>query len=186
MNNKSSSTEQILRFLLLAFVGWFLIQNIFKPKTDTALPPRAALTLAQAFKGIDPAQGPLLTEVEALKEKEKLKADINKSPQDDLAYWSRLRQGLIDQYILGTLEVKERKSGFLGLGPVVKYFPVYDEIITHAKGDQIDAQALYQTGDLEWRQSIQKNALPSPESATALEALVHKGRSQSTFLDLDI
>lgn len=186
MNNQSSSVERILRFVLLAVAGWFLFRGVLNPPAQDTVPPRPALSLAQAFKGIDPAQGPALTEVEALKEEKKLEADITKSPQDDLAYWSRLRLALIDQYVHNNLEVKERKSGFLGLGPRVKYFPAYDEIITHAKGDPIDAQALYQVGDLFWRQSTQNNGQPSGEAATALEALIHKGRGKSAFLDHSI
>jgi YidC/Oxa1 family membrane protein insertase len=186
MNNQGSSKEQIFRFFILAFVGWFLFQNVFNAKKDTNSPDRPALTLVQAFQGIDPKQGPLLTPVQALAEEKKLNADIAKNGKDPLSYWARLRIGLMHQYIHDDLVTKERKSGFLGLGPRVKYFPAYDEIITHAHGDPVDAQALYQTGDLMWRQSTQNGGQPSSEAATALEALVHKGRGSSAFLDNNI
>lgn len=186
MNNQRSSGGQFFQFLLLAMGGMLLFQHFFGPKPTPSAPPRPALTVPQTFKGIDPAQGPLLSKTEALSEEKKLKADIAKNPQDPLAYSSRLRVGLIQQYILQNLETKTRKSGWFGWGATVKYFPVYDEIVTHAAGDAIEAQALYQSGDLLWRQSTQNGGLPSQEAATALEALVHKGRGSSTFLDNEI
>lgn len=187
MNKQRSSGEQFFQFLLLSLGAMLLFQYFFPQNNKApAVPPRPALTLAQAFKGIDPAQGPILTETEALAEEKRLKADIAKNPQDALAHSSRLRVGLIQQYILNTLEAKTRKSGFLSMGPMVKYFPVYDEVIQHAAGTPIEAQAIYQSGDLLWRQSIQNGGLPSQEAATTLETLVHKGRGSSEFLDNQI
>ena len=183
MNKPRSSGEQFSQWLLLALGGMLLFQYFFPQKKAPVAPPRPTLTLAQAFKGIDPAQGPLLSPSAALAEEKKLQADIDKNPQDPLAHSSRLRVGLIQQYILKNLKVETRKSGFLNLGPMAKFFPVYDEIIRHAAGDAIEAQALYQSGDLMWRQSTQKNGLPSQEAASTLESLVHKGRGSSTFLD---
>ena len=186
MNKPRSSGEQFFQFLLLALGSWMLFQYFFKPPAGSVAPPRPALSVTQAFKGIDPAQGPALTEVQAIAEEKKLQADITKNAQDPYSYWARLRKGLIQQYVLKNLESKERKGGFLGMGARVKYFPAYDEIISKASGDAIDAQALYQTGDLLWRQSTQNGGLPSQEAATALEALVHKGRGSSAFLDQQI
>lgn len=191
MNNQRSSSEQFFQFLLLAFGGMLLFRYFFpQPAATNSVPPRPAYTLVQAFKGIDPAQGPALTQTTALAEVKKLQDDIKKNPEDGLAYWSRLREGLIQQYVLHNLEEKTRKSGFLGFGPTVKYFPTYDEVANHAakdpNGDPIEAQALYQTGDLMWRRSFQNGGHPSQEAATALEALVHKGRGSSAFMDIQI
>ena len=184
MNKQNPPIE---RFMLMAvlMVAWFYFFPKLFPQTPEK-PPRPALTLSQAFKGIDPAQGPALTEVAAIAEEKKLQAEISASPQDPYSYWARLRKGLIEQYVLNNLETKTRKSGFLGFGPTVKYYPTYDEIISHGANDAIDAQALYQTGDRLWRESTQKGGLPTPEAATALESLVHKGRGSSAFLDQQI
>ncbi len=187
MNKPRSFSEQLPQFLLVALGSWMLFNYFFKPQNATnANPPRAALSVAQAFKGIDPAQGPALSETQAIAQSKQLKAQIDKNPQDGLAYWSRLRVALLQQYVLKNLDQKERSSGFLGMGPKVKYFPDYDEIIKHNGGDPIDAQAVYQSGDLSWRQSIQNGGKPAQEAATTLESLVHKGRGSSAFLDHQI
>ncbi|PQV63791.1 membrane protein insertase, YidC/Oxa1 family, C-terminal domain-containing protein [Abditibacterium utsteinense] len=187
MNKQRSFSEQMFQFLILAIGGMWLFQTFFnRQKPTDAVPPRPALTLMQAFKGIDPAQGPTLSQTAAIAEEKKLKAAIDKNPQDALADWSRLRVALIQQYVLKDLDSKTRKSGFMGLGPMAKYFPAYDEIITRAKGDAVEAQAIYQSGDLLWRQSIQNGGKPSQEAANGLESLVHKGRGSSAFLDNQI
>ncbi len=187
MNKQRSFGEQMFQFLVLAIAGMWLFQNVFnKPKPADVVPPRPALSLAQAFKGIDSSQGAILTPAAGLVEGKKLKADIAKNSQDGLADWSRLRLALIQQYISKDLDEKSRKNGFAGFGSMVKYFPAYDEIIQRAKGDAIEAQAIYQSGDLLWRQSIQNGGQPSQEAASTLETLVHKGRGSSAFLDNQI
>jgi YidC/Oxa1 family membrane protein insertase len=184
MNKQRSSGEQIFQFLLLSFGAMLLFQYFFKrPDPSVSVPPRPALTIAQAFQGIDPNQGAILTETAALQEEKKLKAQIAKNEQDPLASWSKLRIALLHQYVFKDLESKTRKSGFMGIGPMVKYFPAYDEIMTRAAGDPIEAQAIYQSGDLLWRQSTKNGALPSQEAANTFETVVQKGRTNSKFLD---
>ena len=173
----------MLQFSILAFAGMWLFQNFFnKPKPVGVVAPRPALAVAQAFKGIDPAQGAILNDAAGTTEIKKLKADILKNPDDGLSDWSRLRVALLQQYITKDLDEKSRKNGILGFGSMVKYFPAYDEIIRRAKGDPVEAQAIYQSGDLLWRQSTQNGALPSSEAAGGLESLIHKGRGSSPFL----
>lgn len=109
MNKQRSSGEQFFQFLLLSLGAMLLFQHFFGQKQAPSAPPRPALTLAQAFKGIDPAQGPILTETEALAEEKRLKADIAKNPQDALAHSARLRVGLIQQYILHTRRQNPQK-----------------------------------------------------------------------------
>lgn len=187
MDKPRSSTEQFLRTLILALGASFLISyfiNGRKP-VDQA-PARKAPTLAQAFKGIDPQQGPLLSKDPARDEIDRLQKEVSKNGSDENAQWSRLRIGLIQQYILGNLEQKEGPSGFLGYGPRVQYFPIYSDITNAAAGDAVEAQALYQTGDLLWRRSIQGGKEPSKEAAAALQAITTKARGNSTFRDLKI
>ncbi len=187
MNKQRSFAEQLPQFLIVAIGSWMLFNYFFNPQKNAATtPPRAALSIAQAFQGIDPNRGAAITEIQALAEKKKLQADIDKNPSDALSYWSRLRVALLQQYVLKDLETQTRSSGFLGFGPKVKYFPAYEEIIKHGAGDAVDAQAVYQAGDKLWRDSIQNGARPSQEAATTLESLVHKGRGSSAFLDQQI
>ena len=187
MNQQNSPGSQIFRFLLLGLVGYFLwnsfnTQQNQKPVT----PPRKAPALAQAFDGIAPAQGPQLTSAQASAEVAKLEKNVEANPKDALAMWSQLRIGLLQQYVLGGLKSATRKGGFLGFGPTVTYFPAYDAVISHAANDDIEAQALYQTGDYLWRQSYQKDKKASGEAITALQSLITKGRGASAFLDKEI
>ncbi len=187
MNKPRSFSEQLPQFLLVAIGSWMLFNYFFNPqKAANTVPPRPALSVSQAFKGIDPAQGPAITEAQAIAETKKLRAEIDKNPTDELSYWNRLRNALLQQYVLKNLESKTRSSGFLWLGPKVKYFPAYEEITAHMAGDAVDAQALYQTGDLLWRQSIQNNGAPAQEAAGYFEALELKGRGKEKFLQQQI
>lgn len=186
MEKKNPSGDQFFRVVILA-LGMTLLFNYFwgqRPNPQTA--PRKAPTLAQAFKGIDSSQGPILEKEAARDEIDQLNKDISENERDAKAMWSKLRIGLIQQYILGNLESKTRKSGILGFGSDVTYFPMYDSIIHNAANDAIEAQALYQTGDLLWRRAIEKSPNGSTEAAAALEALIHKGRGSSQFLDQEI
>ena len=115
MNNKGSSNEQFFRFLLLALLASFLFSHYLSPQKPVG-PPRKAPDLAAAFAGLDPTKGPAPSKIAALNEVTKLDKDIAANPQDELAYWSRLRKGLLQQYILGNLEEKTRKSGYFGFG----------------------------------------------------------------------
>lgn len=170
----------------MGLVAFFLMQYFAPNKNGPQTPPRPAPTLEKAFAGIAPDQGAPLSKDAALVEITKLDAQIKANETDELSYWSRLRKGLIQQYILGNLEEKTRKSGWLGFGSDVKYYPVYDEIIQHGAANAVDAQAIYQAGDRLWRESIQKTGVPASEAATALELLVQRGRNSSQFLDKEI
>jgi len=192
MEKKPTSGGQIFQVLALSLGMMFLWQTFFgqKPQNSQQVQPRKAPALVKAFAGIDPAQGPALQKEPARDEIDRLKKDIAKNDKDDIALWSKLRIGLIQQYVLGDLESKERSSGILGFGPKVTYFPAYDEIV-NAGGKEptalaIEAQAAYQEGDLLWRRSTQNGAIPSQSAANTLESLVHKGRGSSAFLDQKI
>ena len=186
MNQQNSQGSQIFRFLLLGLAGFFL-WNSFNQQKDQkpAVPPRPALKLVEAFNNIAPSQGPALDKTAALTEIDRLDKIIEANPKDEVAMWAHLRTGLIQQYILGDLKPATRK-GFMGFGATTTYYPAYDAIVHNAANDAIEAQALYQTGDLQWRQSVKKDGKASPGAISALQTLVTKGRGQSAFLDTEI
>ena len=187
MNQQNSQGSQIFRFLLLGLAGFFL-WNSFNNQKDQKpdVPPRPAIKLVEAFNNIAPSQGVPLDKTTALAEIDRLDKIIAVNPKDEVAMWAHLRTGLIQQYILGDLKPATRKSGFMGYGARVTYYPAYDTIITNAANNDIEAQALYQTGDLQWRKSVKKDGKASPESITALQTLMTKGRGNSAFLDTQI
>lgn len=180
---KSGSQSDFVRTLLLAGIMFFAFQLFFNRPKPNPTPPRPAPTLAQAFAGIDPATSPgaPLNATTATAEITKMQAQIKVNNSDALAQWSRLRVALIQQYILGTLPTATRKSGFLGMGGMQTYYPAYDDIINANAGDAVEAQAIYQEGDLLWRQSIQNGGQPSGDASAVLETLIHKGRGNAAF-----
>lgn len=177
MNNQRSSGDQIIMFVALAAIGWLLFHQFSTaPNQSAQIPPRPALTLAQAFARLDSQNSPNskpLTEAAALAEKEKLDKAIEAGKEDPYSYWARLRAGLLEQYTL-----KHSASA-------IKY---YDDIIHHSAGDESNAQAIYQKGDLLWRESTTTgDHQPSQEASQTLEQLVFRGRgSSSEFLDKKI
>ena len=189
MNQQNSQGSQIFRFLLLGLAGFFLWNSFNQQRNQTPeAPPRRAIPLAQAFNNIAPTQGPALTKATAPAEITRLEKIIAVNPKDEVAMWAHLRTGLIQQYVTDDLKPATRKGGFLGFGPTVIYYPAYDAVITNAAGDAVEAQALYQSGDLQWRESVAKSPdkKASAESITALQTLVTKGRGNSEFLDTEI
>ena len=185
---KSGSPNDLFRNLLLAGFIFFAYQAIFNRGNQTnQAPPRTAPALAQAFAGIDPATSPgaPLNVNTANAEVLKMQGQIKANSSDALAQWSRLRIALIQQYVLGTLSSATRKSGILGFGSTITYYPAYEEIVTANVGDAVEAQAIYQEGDLLWRSSLQDPKL-ADSAVTSLEALVHKGRSNPAFRQFQI
>ena len=186
MNQPNSQGSQIFRFLLLGLAGFFLWNSFNQQQNQKpAVPPRAPLKLVEAFNNIAPSQGAPLDKTTALAEVDRLDKLVAANPKDEVAMWAHLRTGLIQQYILGDLKPATRK-GFLGFGATTTYYPAYDAIVTNAAGDAIEAQALYQTGDLQWRQSVKKDGKASPEAVAALQTLVTKARGNSEFLATQI
>ena len=187
MNPQNSQGNQIFRFLLLGLAGFFLWNSFNQKKNEKPdVAPRAPLKLVEAFNNIAPAQGPALDKTAALAEVDRLAKLITANPKDEVAMWANLRTGLIQQYILGDLKPATRKGGFAGFGPTVTYYPAYDAVVHNGANDDIEAQALYQTGDLQWRQSFKKDGKASSEAIAALQTLVTKGRGASAFLDTPI
>ncbi len=185
--NKPGSFNDLLRNFLLAGAVFFAFQWFLgRNNSSNQTPPRKAPTLALAFAGIDPATGGAPLNVTAANaEVGKLQTQVQTNPSDELAQWSRLRMALIQQYVLGTLTPSTRQGGFLGMGAKQTYFPAFDEIIRQNAGDAVEAQALYQEGDLLWRQSLQAGGQPSGDAVTAFESLAHKGRG-AKFSSLQI
>lgn len=190
MNNKSSVFERLLMYMILAYAGMWIMHNYFDSGKSAQVKdrPLPAQPLVQAFKGIDPASGPALTTTAAKKEVTTLTAEIAKNDKDDYSRWAHLRVGLIQQYILeGGVPKDNRKSGFLGLGPHVEFYVPYDEISRANKHDAVEAQALYQEGDLFWRQSLKApDKKGEIEAVTAFEAIVANERTSQDFRDAEI
>lgn len=183
MNKSRSASEQLIFNFLLSFVAvWFVFQYFNPQKSATTVAPRTAPTLQQAFGGIDPANGKRLTPATAATEVTKMQANIKANPDDALAQWSRLRQGLIEQYILQKMSVVEIPGGFLSRAWQGN---IYDEIVHRHSGDVIDAQTIYQKGDMLWREATAKKT-SFYDAAITLEQLLQKSRSDQKFNDLKI
>ena len=182
MNNQRSPKEQLLFNFLLSFVAVYFIFQYFNPQQTASVAPRKAPTVQEAFKGIDPANGTRLTAATAPAEITKLQKNIQDNPNDSLAHWSRLRIGLVQQYILQKMEPVTIPGSFFSRS---WQGDIYDEVITYHTNDAIDAQAIYQKGDLLWRTSKAKGA-PSVESAWELEKLLQKSRGSKEFNDFKI
>jgi YidC/Oxa1 family membrane protein insertase len=143
MNNKRSPVEQLLTFALLAFAAYWFSQSFFGPKkAGTTVKPAPALALA--FKGLE-SQSTLPSEEAANKEIATLQSAIDSSGKDEYSYWARLRAGLLQQYALKNPTAARK---------------FYDEVINRRKNEEIDAQAIYQKGDLTWRLSESTSAVP--------------------------
>jgi YidC/Oxa1 family membrane protein insertase len=182
MNNRRSASEQLIFNFLLSFLAvWFIFQYFNAPK-QTKVPPRTAPTLQQAFKGIDPNAGARLTVPTATAEITKLQKNITDNPQDELAQWSRLRIGLIQQYVVGQLAPVTVPGGIFSRP---WQGTIYDEVIQHHGSTAVDAQAAYQKGDHLWREGKAKGA-PSHDAVTAFESLLQQSRSSKEFNDLKI
>lgn len=172
MNNQRSSFQQFLLMAALAYGVSIIIGQYFGPKkTPTAARSVPANALQAAFQGLDPAKPPVLTKDAAPAEILALDKKIKENDGDDLAFWARLRSGLIQQYV-----IKDSKAAIAR----------YDEIAHHNGTTDVSAQAAYQKGDLLWHQSTEKSGPPSYDAAKALESLIHRGRGSSAFLDLNI
>ncbi len=182
MNKQGSTNDQFFRALILAAAAFFLFRSFSDNQQAPKTPPRPAPTLKAAWAGIDPAAGPALTPAAATAALTVLDKDIAVNPKDARSNWDRLRQGLISQYVLKNLKTDTIPSGFLGMGPKVEIYPLYNEIIKQAAGDDIEAQAIYQEGDIFWRRSLQDAGKSAPQAVSILESLIHKGRGSSQFL----
>jgi YidC/Oxa1 family membrane protein insertase len=183
MNNRRSATDQLIFNFLLSFLAVYLIFNYFGPnKGGGTVPPRPALTLKQAFAGIDPAQGARLNTTTGAAEIKKLQGDVEKNPNDGLAQWSRLRIGLIEQYIIGKMTPVTIPGGFLSRAWTGD---IYDLVMQNHSSDAIDAQAIYQKGDMLWRASA-KAKTPSLLAVWEFEKLLQKSRGSKEFNDLQL
>lgn len=180
MNNKRSPIEQFLTIALLSFAGFYAWQNFFGNKpTGAARAEKTAPPIAQAFKDLgNDASAP--SKEAALKEVSTLQAEFAANGKDEYSSWARLRAGLLQQYVLKNA-VEARKT--------------YDEIIHRNKNEQLDAQAMYQKGDLSWRQgqsekdangkaqSAEQKAALDVEGAQTLEQFMIRSRGHKAFLD---
>ena len=175
MNKERSVKEQLLFNFLLSFIAVYFIFQYFNPQKNTVAPPRKAPALQQAFAGIDPASGSPVTLATAPAEIEKLQKDIAANPNDELAQWSRLRQGLIEEYIVGKMAPVVIPGSFFSRSWTGD---IYDEIISHHGTKDVDAQAIYQKGDMLWRAA---NGKPSPEATWELEKILQKSRGDKAF-----
>lgn len=186
MNNKRSGMgEQFLRSLVLSLAAMWLINHFFgwpgQPKTA---PPsartagiEAKATLDNAFAGLNGAAS--INKEAAQKEVTSLRGEIDANKDDKYALWARLRSGLLQQYVLNQPSEAIKN---------------YDEVIAHGSPDAIDAQAIFQKGDWQWR-TAQSNTRPQGFAATlptkqdavwTLETLIHRGRMASAYLDTPI
>lgn len=192
-NQRSSKGEQFLRFILLWIAATLIFNHFFSPsnKNKPATAARPAPTLQKAFEGIDPKIGTPLSVAAGQAEVAKLQKEIDTDGTDDYSYWARLRSGLIQQYVLGKLNVVALTVSPLSritspFSPPPTQGTIYDQIISHGASNDIDAQAVYQKGDMLYRDSTKNGGPPSAEAAQALELLIHRGRAASAFLDLKI
>lgn len=188
MNNKRSPFEQLLLVALLTFGAFTLYNQFYGPKNTSAAPPRTAPALSKAFEGLDPATGALPSEKAATTQIADLQKKIEVNKSDEYAMWAHLRVGLLQQYVLRNA-IQARES--------------YDLVINRHKTETVDAQALYQKGDMLWRQATNGKtdataSTPSTDlnatqiedlkknSVWALEQIPTRGRGHQAFLDTKI
>ena len=187
MNNKRSPFEQLLLVALLSFSAFTLWNQFYGPKKPAGVPARATPALSKAFDGFDPATQKLPTVAAATAQIADLQKKIEVNKSDEYAMWAHLRVGLLQQYVLRN-SIQARAS--------------YDFVINRHKTEPVDAQALYQKGDLLWREatlgkSDSGKVGSTPLAATQVEALkteaVHaleqiptRGRGHQAFLDTKI
>jgi YidC/Oxa1 family membrane protein insertase len=198
MNNQRPPLgESLLRSLLLSLAAMWILSQFFgwpgqpnkpqagaRPENLTAL-AKAPDALEKAFAGIAPGSGTALTAETAKTEVATLQKQIAANESDEYSYWARLRAGLIQQYLLDDMSAA---------------FKNYNEIIYQAAHNKIDAQAIYQKGDWQWRRAEAAEAgqpyPPAPADPTALqlelrpskqdavwtlENLIHRSRANSNF-----
>ena len=184
MNNKRSPIEQFLLIALLTFSAFTLYNSFFGKKDTSSTPARTAPTLSKAFEGLDPATGKAPTEKAASTEIAELQKKIEASPKDEYAMWANLRVGLLQQYVLRNA-IQARDS--------------YDLVINRHKNEPVDAQALYQKGDLQWRQAVggkdKDGSTPlkaeqietfKSEAVYAFDQIQTRGRGDQDFLNTKI
>jgi YidC/Oxa1 family membrane protein insertase len=202
MNNKRPSLgESMLRSLLLSLAAMWILGQFFgwpgQPKPQNAERPANLTAMAEApdalkkaFAGIDAAQGAPISEAAAKTEVAGLEKQIATNSSDAYSYWARLRVALLQQYLLKDM------SGA---------FKHYNDIIAHAAHDPIDAQAIYQKGDWQWRKAValetgaakplakadptalELSLHPSKQDAVwTLEQLIHRGRQAADFSSTEI
>ena len=175
MNNGRSPKDQLIFNFLLSFMAVWMIFNYFNaPKTNTVA-PRKAPTLVEAWKNIAAGNGESLTPTSAAAEITKQQGFITANSSDEQSMWSRLRIGLIQQYVLGKLEPVTIPGGMFSKS---WQGTIYDEVINHHGRDVIYAQALYQKGDMLWRTA---NGTPSHDAVIAFEAILQQSRADKTF-----
>lgn len=191
MNNKRSPGEQLILIALLSFSAFWLSQTFFGNKNQGNRTDKPAPPVAQAFQDLKAT-----SKEAALKEISTLQAAVTNNGNDEYSYWARLRVGLLQQYVLQNA-LEARKS--------------YEEIIDRQNTEPVDAQALFQKGDLLWRISEstqataavtgnvatngvttepalssaaieQQQSVLRNEGATTLEQLVTRARGNNTFL----
>jgi hypothetical protein len=163
------------------------IDNAVADKTTAS---KAASDEPQVGAAPSPDMARLTPETGAL-EIQKLDKAIAGNDRDEYSYWARLRKGLIQQYVLGELQMRTRQRGpfewITGIfWPQPVQISIYDDVINHMGADAVTAQAAYQKGDLLWRQTTANGRPPTRDAALALEQIIHRGRSSSAFLDLNI
>ncbi len=145
MNNKRSPIEQFLLIALLGFAAFTLSQQFFGPKDKkqgNQVAERKAPALNEAFDklrggSVSIDKDAALLEIAALQKK------IDANDSDGYAAWAHLRTGLLQQYAQ-----RDPKAAI----------KAYDVVINRNKHEAIDAQALYQKGDLLWREALAARA----------------------------
>jgi YidC/Oxa1 family membrane protein insertase len=180
--NKPGSLNDFFRNLLLAGAIFFAVQLFLgRNNSSNQTQPRKAPALAQAFAGIDPGvagQTAPLDATTAKAEIVRLQGQIKANDADEVARWSQLRIGLIEQYVLGGLTVRQERVGISGFFGILTPQNSYEDIIRSRTGDAIEAQALYQQGDLLWRQSLQKPELAS-SAVAVFDSFIEQGRGSA-------
>ncbi len=164
MNNKRSPFEQLLLVALLTFSAFTLWNQFYGPKKPATVAARPTPALSKAFDGFDPATQKLPTVAAATAQIAGLQKQIEANGKDDYAMWAHLRIGLLQQFVLRN-SIQARES--------------YDFVINRRKNEPIDAQALYQKGDLMWREATlgKTDGQSTPAASTPATANATTGNS---------
>lgn len=182
MDNQRSNGQQFFIFLLLSLTAaWMLFgQN---KQAGQQRPSKAPYSLHDAFIGLDPTQGPLLTPQQAQAEIDARQGEITKNDQDGYSYWARLRIALVQQYIFKKVESKPRPPSLISmLFHQTSEWTLYDQVVEHGVYSKLVAQAAIQESDWSWKQD-QAKGKPSQKAAAMLEQLFTRARNAPGILE---
>lgn len=151
----------------------WLSKQFFAPQQTPATPPRVAPPLAQAWEGVAALQGqpavPSLTTAQAYAEANRLVKAWTTNPHDPYAYWIRVRLGLLEERLLQAPDLAEKN---------------YQAVVHHGAFDEVEAQALYQLGMMQWNKEVQAGPAATHQATSTFSTIWVRNRRAPSLLSL--